>query len=258
MSSKENSSPKKSRKPKPDSNENGSPLQPNGNGGSSPKKEPKRKKSTRDLNGGDAQQNGLPPPEKSPKPKRDGDKSPKPKRGSVSPSNGSTVATSPSQPTMTNPAKSLSSSASQPSLSSSSRKDGQEENVKVAVRIRPFNKRETERNSKLIVDMNGKQTILKNMAEPNKDHTFAFDYSYWSHDGCKENKDGYFEADPSQPNANKYCDQKRVFNDLGKKIVFNTSSLRSYLDDHVGHEHPRRLLISDAHCLRSLTLRSLE
>ena len=38
----------------------------------------------------------------------------------------------------------------------------EEENVKVAVRVRPFNKREVGRNARLIIDMKGNQTIIKN------------------------------------------------------------------------------------------------
>ncbi|XP_018654005.1 putative kif1 [Schistosoma mansoni] len=36
-----------------------------------------------------------------------------------------------------------------------------EEQVKVAVRIRPFNKRERERNAELIVFMNGNTTTIR-------------------------------------------------------------------------------------------------
>jgi hypothetical protein len=35
------------------------------------------------------------------------------------------------------------------------------EAVKVAVRVRPFNSREKERNAKLIIEMNGKTTTIK-------------------------------------------------------------------------------------------------
>ena len=54
-----------------------------------------------------------------------------------------------------------------------------EENLKVAVRVRPFNQREKDASSKLIIAMTGNQTIIsdpKNAAEPKK---YAFDYSYW-------------------------------------------------------------------------------
>lgn len=101
-------------------------------------------------------------------------------------------------------------------FSMNAQKDAQEENIKVAVRVRPFNKRETERKSKLIVDMQGTQTVIKSLSDANKSHTFAFDYSYWSYDGCKADSNGYWTPDPSHANSKKYCDQKRVFDDLGK------------------------------------------
>ena len=50
---------------------------------------------------------------------------------------------------------------------------------------------------------------------------FAFDHSYWSFDGGRERKDGYWEPDPSHANAKKYCDQTTVFNDLGQGILKN-------------------------------------
>lgn len=54
-----------------------------------------------------------------------------------------------------------------------------DENVKVAVRVRPFNQREKEAGSTLVVSMTGNQTLIskpKSNEEPKK---FAFDYSYW-------------------------------------------------------------------------------
>lgn len=62
----------------------------------------------------------------------------------------------------------------------------EEENVKVAVRVRPFNAREKQRNAKLIVAMSGNSTKITNPEDANDTKTFAFDYSYWSHDGFKE------------------------------------------------------------------------
>ncbi len=57
--------------------------------------------------------------------------------------------------------------------------------------------------------MDGKQTLIydpaemsskgKKKATPKK---FTFDYSYWSHDNFKEDKDGYY-----QPTNSKYADQ---------------------------------------------------
>lgn len=91
------------------------------------------------------------------------------------------------------------------------------ENVKVAVRVRPFNSRETARNATLVIAMNGNSTEIKNpedlSAEPKK---FAFDHSYWSHDGYNERSDGYLE-----PAGSKYADQQRVFDDLGRGVLDN-------------------------------------
>ncbi|XP_033731250.1 kinesin-like protein KIF28P, partial [Pecten maximus] len=91
------------------------------------------------------------------------------------------------------------------------------ESVKVAVRVRPFNSRETSRNAKLIIEMSGKTTEImdpENMsAEPRR---FAFDYSYWSHDQFNENSEGYLE-----PSGGKYADQRVVFDDLGRGVLDN-------------------------------------
>eukprot|EP00057_Strongylocentrotus_purpuratus_P008662 XP_011663136.1 PREDICTED: kinesin-like protein KIF1B [Strongylocentrotus purpuratus] len=65
--------------------------------------------------------------------------------------------------------------------------------------------------------MNGQSTMIKNpeneREEPKK---FAYDFSYWSHDGYKENKEGYLE-----PTDKKYADQKTVFSDLGQSVLAN-------------------------------------
>ena len=82
----------------------------------------------------------------------------------------------------------------------------EEENVKVAVRVRPFNKREKGRNAQVIIHMNGNSTTITN-PENNETKSFTFDYSYWSFDGFKEEKNGYTSADPSHPNGKKFCDQ---------------------------------------------------
>lgn len=96
-----------------------------------------------------------------------------------------------------------------------------EENVKVAVRVRPFNKREISRNAKLIVDMNGNTTKIWDPKNPDDQKKFTFDHSYWSFDGSKDDKSGYSAPDPSHKNGKKFCDQKKVFNDLGKGILNN-------------------------------------
>ena len=59
-------------------------------------------------------------------------------------------------------------------------------------------------------------TILKSTAtEPSR--AFTFDHSYWSFDGYHEEEDGYF----SPLEGSNYCDQRRIFNDLGQDILNN-------------------------------------
>ena len=53
-----------------------------------------------------------------------------------------------------------------------------EENLKVAVRVRPFNQREKDASSKLIVSMVGNQTIIVN-PKTNEEKKYAYDFSYW-------------------------------------------------------------------------------
>ncbi|XP_062533246.1 kinesin-like protein Klp98A isoform X2 [Armigeres subalbatus] len=92
--------------------------------------------------------------------------------------------------------------------------------LKVAVRVRPFNQRENELGSKLIVQMDGKRTrLLKPKLTgpgavrgellaargggPEPFNDFTFDHSYWSVD----------EGDPH------FTPQESVFEDLGTEIV---------------------------------------
>ena len=54
--------------------------------------------------------------------------------------------------------------------------------IKVAVRLRPFNKRELDMQSSNVVEMEGQKTILTQL-ESGKKREFNFDYSLWSFDG---------------------------------------------------------------------------
>jgi hypothetical protein len=76
--------------------------------------------------------------------------------------------------------------------------------IKVAVRVRPFNTREKDRNAKCIISMSGKSTTIRN-PESGDEKTYTFDYSYWSHD-------------TSTPD---FADQKKVFDDLGVSVLEN-------------------------------------
>ncbi|CAL1536203.1 unnamed protein product [Lymnaea stagnalis] len=95
-----------------------------------------------------------------------------------------------------------------------------EENVKVAVRVRPFNSREKGRNAVGIIDMSGQTTIIKNPST-GEEKKFNFDYSYWSHDGFKEAGDGSMLSDTSHPNGKKFADQNKVYQDLGEGVLKN-------------------------------------
>ncbi|XP_060841951.1 kinesin-like protein unc-104 isoform X6 [Rhopalosiphum padi] len=79
--------------------------------------------------------------------------------------------------------------------------------VKVAVRVRPFNNRETSRDCKCIIEMAGYTTSITNpKLPPNvKDATksFNFDYSYWS-------------QNPSDPN---FASQTMVYRDIGEEML---------------------------------------
>ncbi|KAL4874063.1 hypothetical protein BDV12DRAFT_1686 [Aspergillus spectabilis] len=91
-------------------------------------------------------------------------------------------------------------------------------NIKVVVRVRPFNSREIDRGAKCIVQMKDNQTVLtpppgaevtsrkgagKGPGEGPK--SFAFDRSYWSFD----------------KNAPNYADQDSLFSDLGVPLLDN-------------------------------------
>ena len=64
--------------------------------------------------------------------------------------------------------------------------------VKVAVRVRPFNKTESDLNTKRCIEMINNTTVITNNVGKTKEYTF--DYSFWSHDEFEENESGYFSA----------------------------------------------------------------
>uniref|UniRef100_F6ZZ18 Kinesin family member 13A n=1 Tax=Ornithorhynchus anatinus TaxID=9258 RepID=F6ZZ18_ORNAN len=83
--------------------------------------------------------------------------------------------------------------------------------VKVAVRVRPMNRRELELNTKCVVEMEGNQTILHpppaantKQGERKPPKVFAFDYCFWSMD---------------ESNTTKYAGQDVVFKCLGDGIL---------------------------------------
>lgn len=88
-------------------------------------------------------------------------------------------------------------------------------NVKVVVRVRPFNTRELDRKAQCVVSMNGEQTIVTPPTGDRKlkdtkaslqgPRTFAYDKSYWS-----------FNRDDDH-----FAGQDSLFEDLGKPLLDN-------------------------------------
>ncbi|XP_039229264.1 kinesin-like protein KIF13B isoform X15 [Drosophila yakuba] len=82
--------------------------------------------------------------------------------------------------------------------------------IKVAVRVRPFNRREIELDTKCIVEMEKQQTILQNpptleKIERKQPKTFAFDHCFYS----------------SNPEDENFASQETVFDCVGRGILDN-------------------------------------
>ncbi|XP_020892318.1 kinesin-like protein KIF16B, partial [Exaiptasia diaphana] len=81
--------------------------------------------------------------------------------------------------------------------------------VKVAVRVRPLNKRERDMDAKTCIFMEDKKTVISNFHAPGAscDHSdkkdFTFDFSYWSADSSDKH----------------YASQEQVFKDLGVDVI---------------------------------------
>uniref|UniRef100_A0A3Q3WYP8 Uncharacterized protein n=1 Tax=Mola mola TaxID=94237 RepID=A0A3Q3WYP8_MOLML len=83
-------------------------------------------------------------------------------------------------------------------------------NVKVAVRVRPMNRREKELNTKCVVEMVKNQTILHpasvNLGKGDSRYVFAYDYCFWSMD---------------ETDKDKFAGQEVVFQCLGESLLQN-------------------------------------
>ncbi|XP_029155685.1 kinesin-like protein KIF13B isoform X9 [Nylanderia fulva] len=82
--------------------------------------------------------------------------------------------------------------------------------IKVAVRVRPFNRRELELGTQCVVEMTGQQTILQHpitmdKIDRNKPKTFAFDHCFYS----------------LEPGTENFASQDVVFDALGRDILDN-------------------------------------
>nr|XP_046247797.1 kinesin-like protein KIF1A isoform X11 [Scatophagus argus] len=78
--------------------------------------------------------------------------------------------------------------------------------VKVAVRVRPFNSRETAKESKCIIQMSGNTTTIINPKQAKDNKSFNFDYSYWSH---------------TSPEDVNFASQMRVYKDIGEEMLLH-------------------------------------
>ncbi|XP_027012843.2 kinesin-like protein KIF13B isoform X1 [Tachysurus fulvidraco] len=87
-------------------------------------------------------------------------------------------------------------------------------NVKVAVRVRPMNRREKDLNTKCVIEMEGNQTFLhpasgnlgKADSSRSQPKVFAYDYCFWSIDESEKEK---------------YAGQDMVFQCLGESLLHN-------------------------------------
>ena len=106
----------------------------------------------------------------------------------------------------------------------------------MAVRVRPFNQREKDRDSVCCIRMQGVKTLIIN-PDNEEEKDFAFDFSFWSHDG-------FDQIDEAEPDLNypgggynapsnrrggastskygcEYASQLQVFEALGKSVLDN-------------------------------------
>eukprot|EP00066_Takifugu_rubripes_P018738 XP_011608004.1 PREDICTED: kinesin-like protein KIF28P [Takifugu rubripes] len=90
--------------------------------------------------------------------------------------------------------------------------------VKVAVRVRPFNKREKDAGSRCIVSMVSSSITIQDPRDSQSRRSFSFDYAYWSHSGFVQDGRGLYV--PEEPGG-RYADQNSVFKDLGEGILEN-------------------------------------
>jgi len=76
--------------------------------------------------------------------------------------------------------------------------------VKVAVRVRPFNTREVERDAKCVIAMTGNTTTISGGSSGHQQtHNFSYDYSYWS----------FNKADSH------FISQEQVYKELGMEML---------------------------------------
>ncbi len=66
-------------------------------------------------------------------------------------------------------------------------------NIKVAVRVRPFNSREQQMNTDLCIKMNNNTTEVLDEDGKTAIKSFTLDHCFWSHDEYVQQLDGYLK-----------------------------------------------------------------
>lgn len=96
------------------------------------------------------------------------------------------------------------------------------ENVFVAIRVRPFNQRESKRNAKPIVFLqDGQAIVLRHPEDAENNKKFTFDQVFWSHDGFTEANNGLLVPDLHHPNGAAYVDQQKLYQHLALPLINN-------------------------------------
>ncbi|PWA29193.1 hypothetical protein CCH79_00006130 [Gambusia affinis] len=76
--------------------------------------------------------------------------------------------------------------------------------VKVAVRVRPFNKRERDAGSRCIISLVSTSISIQDPRDCHNRRSFCFDYAYWSHSGFTRDQTGLFVPEEL---GGRYADQ---------------------------------------------------
>ncbi|CAL8093039.1 unnamed protein product [Orchesella dallaii] len=86
-----------------------------------------------------------------------------------------------------------------------------------------YRKEESDGRSKRIIRMDELSSTvgITNPDNPSDIHKFTFDNLFWSFDGYSEQADGYFAQENRTVSEEIYCDQKQVYDEIGKEIVQN-------------------------------------
>uniref|UniRef100_A0A3B4Z246 Kinesin motor domain-containing protein n=1 Tax=Stegastes partitus TaxID=144197 RepID=A0A3B4Z246_9TELE len=76
--------------------------------------------------------------------------------------------------------------------------------VKVAVRVRPFNKVSRDAGSRCVVSMASSSITIQDPRDSQNRRSFCFDYAYWSHSGFTRGHSGLYVPEEL---GGRYADQ---------------------------------------------------